>query len=726
MAKRQQAFDRKLALDRRQQDRRQGNLDRAIAGFKKMKELLLTKGVPFDPVILRAPDWRDRLSSHFAQMPEMHEVKFEQGKLKGVHLARTLYLPEKVELEGDTLILAHNLVFEGRDVEIKGTGFDVFVYPIEKLGMLGSTLETALEGKGARFINAGFGGKAARALPANLPLIQGGSLTIDTSGRGYKQWLEDQALAKRRGERFVKAALRQITRNTNGSAGAPGNHVIGSGPNGAIIVPSVAGTGANGSCGSIESVNGRMGVNGANGNPGQRHPNNGGDGGNGLPAGLIQVDIPAGFTGAAFLTAVGGAGGPGGNGAQGGDGSPGQKGGKGGDGANCPCEQGGSGWGGTGGTGGKGSRGGNGSDGGKGGEPGDGNNIVVTYTPGYDLSKIQVFPSGGMAGNPGDPGTPGFDAAPGDGGDLGISGGITGCPNRGSLGNTGQRGAPADGPEAVAGRPGANANRPWGDPGQLVLIPRPTPTPTPVASGCVTQGIAGGCLPGYTPTGGWCCPTSTGGSCSTAFANKCFMYGGDYDFFSCTCSGCATCGGSPVLIDVKGDGFALTDAAGGVAFDLSTDGTAEQLSWTAAGADDAWLALDRNGNGTIDNGGELFGDFTPQPDPSDGTMRNGFLALAEFDKPANGGDGNGTIDASDAVFNSLRLWQDANHNGVSEAGELSTLPTSGLVRLHFDFKESKRSDDFGNRFKYRAKVDDDKKSQVNRWAWDVFLLTPGL
>lgn len=239
-------------------------------------------------------------------------------------------------------------------------------------------------------------------------------------------------------------------------------------------------------------------------------------------------------------------------------------------------------------------------------------------------------------------------------------------------------------------------------------------TPTPEAQATPTPGYCLGIADWLTfPSSGCITGLFFQGPCtrSSAFRQRCSEYIDE------TCS-CESGGGmSPIVIDVDHSGFKLTDAGGGVAFNILSDGVPLRLAWTAPGSSNALLVLDRNSNGTIDDGEELFGDNTPQPASS---TPNGFLALAEYDKSGAGGNGNGKIDVQDAVFSQLRLWQDINHNGISEPSELQ--PLSGLLRaIDLDYKLSKRTDQYGNEFRYRAKVYDVRGIQGGRWAWDVFL-----
>lgn len=219
------------------------------------------------------------------------------------------------------------------------------------------------------------------------------------------------------------------------------------------------------------------------------------------------------------------------------------------------------------------------------------------------------------------------------------------------------------------------------------------------------------CLAACDPTGSEGCEFVMQTFCD------CRRDGGFWNASLCLCQG-----PSPIVIDTTGNGFSLTNAANGVDFDIDGDGETERLSWTSAGSDDVWLALDRNGNNLIDNGTELFGNFTQQADPPSGVERNGFLALAAFDIPANGGNGDGQIDRRDNVFNRLRLWRDTNHNGVSDSGETRRLSVSPIRVIELQYYESSRVDEHGNQFRYRARVRDERGAQIGRWAWDVFLV----
>jgi hypothetical protein len=130
-----------------------------------------------------------------------------------------------------------------------------------------------------------------------------------------------------------------------------------------------------------------------------------------------------------------------------------------------------------------------------------------------------------------------------------------------------------------------------------------------------------------------------------------------------------------------------------------------------------WLALDRNGNGTIDDYTELFGNLTPQP-PSN--TPNGYLALAVFDNPANGGNGNGFIDSGDAVYTHLWVWIDSNHNGISEPDELHTLQELGIFKIGLTYHWTPFVDQYGNQFRYKGSFWDESGNERDA-CYDVWV-----
>jgi hypothetical protein len=186
---------------------------------------------------------------------------------------------------------------------------------------------------------------------------------------------------------------------------------------------------------------------------------------------------------------------------------------------------------------------------------------------------------------------------------------------------------------------------------------------------------------------------------------------------------------SPIIIDTESQGFHLTSAQNGVLFDIRGDGHPIQIAWTNAAFRNAFLALP-GADGMIHTGKQLFGNFTPQPASP---HPNGFLALAEFDKPENGGNGDGVIDERDQVFQKLVLWIDENHDGISQPNELHKLSEFGVNSLSLGYFESRKTDEFGNQFRYRARVNPDQAhrdprdatatGEPGRWAYDVFFTT---
>jgi len=189
---------------------------------------------------------------------------------------------------------------------------------------------------------------------------------------------------------------------------------------------------------------------------------------------------------------------------------------------------------------------------------------------------------------------------------------------------------------------------------------------------------------------------------------------------------CTWCGHpcwEPIIISLQDERYQLTNSGNGVWFDLTADGAAEHIPWTHLRGDEAFLVLDRNRNGVVDDGRELFSHVSPQPPPLPGEPSHGFRALGIFDEAINGGNGDGVISQLDEIFGYLEMWRDRDHDGETDLGELVSLAAVGLTQVALDYTDKGAYiDQYGNDFHFWATVMFAGGRTVPGWA--VFFGSP--
>jgi hypothetical protein len=230
----------------------------------------------------------------------------------------------------------------------------------------------------------------------------------------------------------------------------------------------------------------------------------------------------------------------------------------------------------------------------------------------------------------------------------------------------------------------------------------------------VNYNPAGSALWGYQDTEAFTCKQKTGAWCQP---QKCPPR---YEWNAAECA-CVYVGGSPIIIDTRGSGFHLSKPAKGTCapFDLRGDGEKQCWSWPVVGSGNGWLALDRNGNGQIDSGKELFGNYTEMPVNT--PDKNGYDALMQFALVQNGGhvnpDGspNYILDERDKVWDRLRVWIPEDYSGVSKPRELHKLSEFGIRSIALIPAYYKKVDEWGNSFRWGAPLNI-KASEARGWA----------
>lgn len=196
---------------------------------------------------------------------------------------------------------------------------------------------------------------------------------------------------------------------------------------------------------------------------------------------------------------------------------------------------------------------------------------------------------------------------------------------------------------------------------------------------------------------------------SITFAKDSIMNDSHQDTVSCMAR-TAPILGTPIIIDTDGKGFHLTSVTDGVDFDFFGQGPL-QVSWTAPGSTNGFLALPAS-DGLVHSAHELFGDVDGYP--------NGFAKLAQYDSFSDG-----KIDSRDDIWPRLRVWIDANHDGVSQPEELHTLDEIGVRSISLQYVLSGYVDEYGNRFRFLGTLIPDPGDLVDRRIYDVILKFAG-
>jgi hypothetical protein len=212
--------------------------------------------------------------------------------------------------------------------------------------------------------------------------------------------------------------------------------------------------------------------------------------------------------------------------------------------------------------------------------------------------------------------------------------------------------------------------------------------------------------------------------CKVAFccsANGCASGHGGWQWSPENCAipyedegdGCYCCYSStPLIVSLRGDKITLSSANDGVMFDFFGDGKLRLYAWPTDGSD-AWLVLDRNHNGLVDDGSELFGNAALLK--SGEHAKNGYEVLAELDE-----NHDGIVDARDPRFGDIKLWRDFIRNGRVDPGELVSASQAGIISFDTRYEESRHKDKWGNAFRYRA-LTTYNHSPLRRFSYDVFI-----